>query len=70
MINGERDDKEIAEALGKVLKGYGYELLENPQRLKGFLADLLPDLKKETRLLLGALREEMIGLLWNNGDLQ
>ena len=66
MINGERDDKEIAEALGKVLKGYGYELLENPQRLKGFLADLLPDLKKETRLLLGALREDVGKELYNS----
>lgn len=66
MINGERDDKEIAEALGKILKGYGYELLENPQRLKGFLVDLLPDLKKETRLLLGALGEDIGRELYNS----
>ena len=48
-------DDEISLAIGKIINGYGSELLGKSLEIKGLLMDLLPKYKKERMLILTAL---------------
>ena len=61
-------DKEIALAIGKIINGYGGEMLSPYSRIKGLLMDLLPKYSKERRLIMIALSCGVGVVLYNNKD--
>ncbi|MBR2142078.1 leucine-rich repeat domain-containing protein [Anaerovibrio sp.] len=59
-------NKEIILAIGKIINGYGGEMLSPYSRIKALLMDLLPKYSKERRLILTALSCGVGNELYNN----